>query len=369
MSAPPRTADDLARLSRLVLTFDGDLWETILSWPVSLEDAARVPAIGQRTMLPAYDVDDVLQEVARLSNLVCVCKTFYNRYRIRNKNNWLEYVLVRFDETNQTGVHKEIDWNKRAVVCKPMHRKHLTTFADQICIVIRGVHIHREENVMVDAIGWRSADDDRVRHRQFVQRDVRLGFDLVPDFDLEGAAALWADPAAAERAKPMMQFVEEIFPLAEVRILHAEVNQSMASRSGYGIDLGRVPSLPDGPLQHRTMVWTPSETRVELDVKVSGGTVRFRGVCNNTSFKFNHRARLVEMEAAARLGTAIPLRTRRGEVWWRSIEFQRDPIGAELPNVRTFMPPVAKAAAAAQPQRPKQGRPPEPNLDAEEDDD
>jgi len=362
MSASRRSADDLARLSRLVLGFDHDLWESILSWPVSLEDATHTP-LGERT--PKYDVDEVLQEVARISKLVRVCKTFHNRYRVRNRRNWLEFVLLLFNRHNELRLKTELSWASGAVVYTPSQRAYMRYVFDRLHVQIRSVRIVRDHTVMAHAVSSCAAEDDLVRHRRFAQRDVRLAFDMTLEVDPESPDPESSWMGMEQLPRSAKSVINEVFDLAKGRVVRAEVSQSPSARSGYGVDCGRVPSLPNGPSQHRTLLWVPSTTNVELVIKVSGGRVRFHGVCDNNSFGFNNRERLAKALAAARAGTILPLPLRRGHVWWKSISFDSDTVASELPNVRVFMPPVRRQPP--QPVVAKQGRPPEPDLDEEED--
>ena len=81
-------------VSNLVLTFDYDAWEQIVSFPYDLDSVHRVRISERERTDEGTEVD----EIVRVSKLVRTCKTFYNRYRVRNQQNWLEWKLHKNNE-------------------------------------------------------------------------------------------------------------------------------------------------------------------------------------------------------------------------------------------------------------------------------
>jgi len=375
-----------ARMSNLVLTFETDLWDQILCWPFPLEEAARTP-ISKRLHDFASD------EPVRICKLVQVCKTFYNRYRVRNRDNWIECKFLSHGDFHHepTGCFPWLDDPNRVYAppppCISRQFDFKSKYGDMIAVVLRNISVDVRTRMATARTGFHnnaSPWPDETRYRRYLQRQISLKFDASLD---EAFVFVSKDGLKTEEGQIVgtnLAFGTFLrsginhfgFPRDEgeekcrakgFRIVRSEV-EILAGRIGHSTNLQRVPTLPNGPEQYTDVYWAPHTANLYLDIKVPGGKALFKGQINMQSLGlYSGRALAAWVGAMTkrRDGSIEPQR-RVGYVVWEELQFVVDQVCPNLPNVRVFMPPTTKSMRTAVAPS-KQGRPCVPNFDEEDD--
>ena len=361
-----------ARLSSLVLNFEHDLWTTILLWPVDPDLAAHNHDRLDNLLLPpiALPKEDVLAVVVRVSKLVRVCKTLYNRYREKNRHHWQQRVLLHFKCMSNTAPC--LTWTASSnALCGAPPMRYIGP-CDTVPLIICNVRMSKERATLVDARASFPQDEERVRHRKYFRREIGFEYDVVvsrplvkwTDVELEAtsyAVLEWED--AAQRAAFARGRHHMPFKAADIRLVSAVTDVVGKGCAGYSHDLAIVPTLPDGPKQYRTMFWVACFIRIEMKMKIPGGAVTMAGSVSQASCGLTGSNRLSKWRDVIDRGESVPSETVTAFVDWDSIVYAADPVRPQLPNVRVFLPPVG-ASGGVKRQAVGQGR---GNFDSDED--
>ena len=347
----------------LVLTFDYDAWEQIVSFPYDLDSVHRVRISERERTDEGTEVD----EIVRVSKLVRTCKTFYNRYRVRNQQNWLEWKLHKNNEKDCLAERVENAERPRALCT-------VTWNEDLVMLVLKNIKIS-VENRIVPALRNGTSTTDEVRNRKYVQKEVFLSYDVHVDEDFlmtrtakpseeqrhQAAHGTLGHPKAQgiptpmECCAPSLKMEGSRRESNGCRIIKCEA-KTPSGRIGYSADRGNVPTLPNGPAQWLTLFWVPHTMDVTVHVKISGGELHLTGRANLRTFGLAS-GYLIEpwVKALMRETRRIRPHERYGWVRWTNVEFVADNVRPVLPNERIFIPapPTAQRSSKAG----AQGRP------------
>jgi len=384
------TARARARLSQLVLHFDVDLWNAILAWPVPLH-LANEKRISERVSDDPVSDDtaynecvDASAEVVRVCKLVQVCKTFYNRYRKRNQDNWVERGILF---CNWTSKKNHMTWRREphelgAVDTRgyPDNRfvgtakDRYARVSDEVTVSLRNIRIESDRMRMVHARAFQADEEERVRHVMYRQREVVIGFDIVVDKD-----ALMAT-SVSDRNDPLKRRNGLTHPTCikhhvspprkggRTQLSDADVLIRGGARAGYSWDRRPVAGLPMGPEQYTTLIFVSNQIDLVVVYKITGGAFKLNGFFNNSTFGLCDTEQHADWLAKLDAGERIPTAYRTGVVHWKSASYIAGCVRPPMQNVRVFLPPstVVRSSEGAAPC--KQGRPPIPDLDAVSDD-
>lgn len=385
-----------ARLSNLVLNFDSDLWNAILLWPVDPDLAAHNYDCFSNLVKPtgSFSREDVLAVTVRVSKLVRVCKTFYNRYREMNRHHWQQSLLLRVAYTSKMD-RTPLEWTllepAKGLKGAPQYRYNGP--CDALPVTVANVRVKNRQTNMVKARAYNSSDDERVRHRMYLRQEMEFEYDIlvteslltwtdVTHLDSSYAVLTWTNETTgpANPANPVAMGAAVVVPpdrsvkamylpfkAADVCLIGITATVLDNGRAGYACDREVVSTLPDGPEQYRTMFWMPCSTTVEMRLKVPGGTVKLTGLLNLSSCGLTSSKRLSAWRSVLDKGESVPAETEAGVINWDHVEYSADAVRPQLPNMRVFLPPPSSRARGVKRAAPTaQGR---GNLDSSDDED